>query len=350
MTSTANRPPAHRRRVPRLGLPLVAAGLALVLPLAGPAGASGRTASSAPPTTTDPAKVGLFGSQDPSFDGVYRQSLALLATVAAGRTPAPAAVAWLLAQQCADGGFEAFRASHAAACQAPNSASFSGEDTNSTGIAAQALHALGHATQAGKAVDWLAGKQSDDGGWAYYPDGAAGNDPDANSTALGLSAFLALGRSAPHGGGPAGSTPYDALQGLQVGCEGAVGDRGAFTFFGSPNDYATVQATLAVGGGFLPVAAQPGADDAPVLTCPAAAPAKKVAVVPAPQPVVPAPTAPAAPAARDRSGGAGGSGHAAGCRHETGRRHEGRTPGARAVDGRPRAGRGSRRCRGLPGP
>jgi LPXTG-motif cell wall-anchored protein len=35
-----------------------------------------------------------------------------------------------------------------------------------------------------------------------------------------------------------------------------------------------VQATLAVGGGFLPVPAQPGADDAPVLQCPPAAAAQ----------------------------------------------------------------------------
>ncbi len=190
--------------------------------------------------------------------------------MAAGQTPAPAAVAWLLAQQCADGGFEAFRPSSTAACAHPDPATFSGEDTNSTGIAVQALHALGNGTQAGKAVDWLAARQSADGGWAYYPDGAAGNDPDANSTALALSAFVSVGRAAPHAGGPGGPTPYDALQALQVGCEGAAGDRGAFTFFGSPNDYATVQATLAVAGGFLPVAAQPGADDSPVLTCPAA--------------------------------------------------------------------------------
>ncbi len=244
---------------------------ALALPLAGSAAA----------TTTDPAKVGLYGSQDPTFDGVYRQSLSLLATVAAGRTPPTSAFDWLLRQQCADGGFEAFRTPLTAACTAPSSVSFSGEDTNSTGIAAQALQALGLGTQAGRAVDWLGGKQSADGGWAYYPDGAAGNDPDANSTALGLSAFLAVGRPAPHAGGPTGPTPYDALEGMQVGCEGAADDQGAFTFFGSPNDYATVQATLAMGGGFLPVPVRAGADDAPVLTCPPAPHAPAAPVTPA---------------------------------------------------------------------
>src|SRR5205823_11561126 len=33
-------------------------------------------------TSTDPARIGLYGSQDPTFDGTYRQSLALLALVA----------------------------------------------------------------------------------------------------------------------------------------------------------------------------------------------------------------------------------------------------------------------------
>jgi hypothetical protein len=235
--------------------------------------------------------VGLFGAQDPTFDGVYRQSLSLLAMLASGRTPPQSAVEWLLHQQCADGGFQAYRSPLTTPCTAPSSTAFSGEDTNSTGIAAQALHALGKGTEAGKAVDWLGTKQSANGGWAYYPDGAAGNDPDANSTALGLSAFLAVGRSAPHAGGPAGPTPYGALEALQVGCEGTADEQGAFTFFGSANDYATVQATLAMAGGFLPVPPQSVADDAPVLTCPPApAPPKAAPVNAAPVKVKTAPT------------------------------------------------------------
>ena len=113
--------PAH---LSRLGTSIAAAGLVLLLPLAGTAAASGRTALGTPPTTTDPVKVGLFGAQDPTFDGVYRQSLALLALVAAGRTPPASAVDWLLAQQCADGGFEAFRTSLSAPCAPPSSSSF----------------------------------------------------------------------------------------------------------------------------------------------------------------------------------------------------------------------------------
>ena len=153
----------------------------------------------------------------------------------------------------------------------------------------QALHALGKGTQAGKALDWFGDKQSADGGWAYYPDGAAGNDPDANSTALGLSAYLALGRPVPHAGGPGGRRRTTRSKGCRSGCEGTADEQGAFTFFGSANDYATVQATLAMGGGFLPVPAQSGADDAPVLTCPPAAPV--VAKPRAAKPVAATPTA-----------------------------------------------------------
>jgi LPXTG-motif cell wall-anchored protein len=253
-------------RTTRTGLGLVVATTALAL-TAAVAGPLAGTASAG--TTTDPAKVGLYGGQDPTFDGVYRQSLALLALAAAGTAPAPTAVAWLLAQQCADGGFEAFRADLSKPCSPPSSTAFSGEDVNSTGIAVQALHAVGKGTQAAKAVAWLGGHQSADGGWAYYPDGKAGNASDANSTALGLSAYLALGQPAPTGGA-GGATPYDALLGMQVGCSGAVADRGAFTFGGTANDYATVQAALAVGGGFLPVPAQSLDAAEPAPTCPGA--------------------------------------------------------------------------------
>jgi hypothetical protein len=235
--------------------------LAVAVPYAGTASAA------TPATTTDPAKVGLYGSQDPTFDGVYRQSLALLSLAADGKAPAAEAVTWLLDQQCADGGFQSFRADLAKPCSPPSSSAFSGEDTNSTGLAVQALHALGKVSQAGRAVDWLVAHLGPDGGWAYYPDGAAGNASDANSTALSLSAVLAVGRSVPSAGG---HTPYDALQALQVGCEGAVAQQGAFTFFGTANDYATVQATVAMAGAYLPV--QPATLDngAPIPTCPAA--------------------------------------------------------------------------------
>lgn len=249
---------------------LVAVALFAAALVAAPLTGAAQAAAPTHPTTSDPARVGLFGGQDPTYDGAYRQSLGLLATIAAGGVPDPTAVHWLLAQQCADGGFEAWRPKPSEPCTPPDSATFSGEDTNSTGIAAQALAALDRSAEAGRAVDWLAAHQRPDGGFAYYPDGATGNASDANSTALSLSGFLAAGRAAPHAGSGSGPTPYDALQAMQVGCAGAATDRGAFMFYGSANDFATVQATLAMAGGFLPVDALPGAADAPVLTCPVA--------------------------------------------------------------------------------
>ncbi len=237
----------------------VAAACAALSVFALPASAVTRTAAVAV------GRVGLYGSQDPTYDGVYRQSLSLLALHAAGQSPATSAIEWLLAQQCPDGGFESFRADVTSACTAPDSAGFAGQDSNSTGMAVQALVALGKGPQVASAVAWLGAHQSSDGGWAYYPDGVAGNDSDANSTSLGLSAYSAAGLAAPVKNG---ATPRDRLTGLQVGCTGVVDERGAFTFFGSANDYATVQATLALSGGFLPVAAAAGADDAPTTTCP----------------------------------------------------------------------------------
>ncbi len=62
------------------------------------------------------ANVGLFGAQDPTYDGVYRQSLAILGLVATGHLPDTPAVDWLLAQQCSDGAFTAYRANTSAAC------------------------------------------------------------------------------------------------------------------------------------------------------------------------------------------------------------------------------------------
>ena len=82
----------------------VAATAALVI------GAGAGPAAAATVAATTPANVGLFGAQDPTYDGVYRQSLSIIGLVATGRSPDAAAVNWLLAQQCTDGSFTAYRA------------------------------------------------------------------------------------------------------------------------------------------------------------------------------------------------------------------------------------------------
>ena len=55
--------------------------------------------------------AGLFGTQDPTFDGAFRQGLSLAALAAAGITTGSqvsAAVAWLTHQQCPDGGWTSY--------------------------------------------------------------------------------------------------------------------------------------------------------------------------------------------------------------------------------------------------
>jgi len=59
---------------------------------------AGQTAT-ASPADPGPAAAdtrGLFGSGDPTYDGVYRQSAAIMGLAAAGADVPPSAVAWLL--------------------------------------------------------------------------------------------------------------------------------------------------------------------------------------------------------------------------------------------------------------
>ncbi|MEU5310625.1 prenyltransferase/squalene oxidase repeat-containing protein [Streptomyces sp. NPDC021562] len=162
-------------------------------------------ADAASPSPTAPAALpsGLFGDSDPKYDGVWRQSLALLAQHTAGETPAAAAVDWLAGQQCADGSFAPFRADPAAACDAKTPV-----DTNSTAAAVQALAAAGgHGGAVDKAVGWLKARQNQDGGWGYAP----GSPSDTNSTGVVIGALAAAGASADR-------SPYDLLATWSVPC------------------------------------------------------------------------------------------------------------------------------------
>ncbi|MFE6718347.1 prenyltransferase/squalene oxidase repeat-containing protein [Streptomyces albidoflavus] len=161
---------------------------------------------------------GLYGDSDPTYDGVYRQSLAMLAQSTAGVEPAAKAVDWLTGQQCADGSFAPFRADASADCDAKTPV-----DTNQTATAVQALAALGgHDEAVGKAVDWLKSAQNDDGGWGYMP----GGDTDTNSTSLVIGALAATGTKAEAVTSKKDKTPEDALLGLSLKCA----DGGAFAF------------------------------------------------------------------------------------------------------------------------
>ncbi|MEW1771862.1 prenyltransferase/squalene oxidase repeat-containing protein [Streptomyces sp. NPDC086777] len=164
--------------------------------------AAGTTSPSPSASTVLPS--GLYGGSDPKFDGVWRQSLALLAQRAVGVTPAAKAVDWLAGQQCANGAFAAFRAEPTAACDAKVPV-----DTNSTAAAVQALKAVGgHDAAADKAVTWLKSVQNKDGGWGY----TTGSPSDTNSTGVVVGALATAGASADR-------SPYDLLAKWSVPCD-----------------------------------------------------------------------------------------------------------------------------------
>ncbi|MFD3838739.1 prenyltransferase/squalene oxidase repeat-containing protein [Streptomyces sp. NPDC058642] len=181
--------------------------------------AAPAVAASPSPSPSVAIPEGLYGGGDPTYDGVWRQSLALLAQDTVGVVPAAEAVDWLTGQQCANGAFAPFRADTAKAC-APGLL----VDTNSTAAAVQALAALGgHDTATGKAVAWLKSVQNKDGGWGYTPGGAS----DANSTSVVIGALTAAGEK-PAAVVKGGKSPYDALLTFALPCGGDGG--GAFAY------------------------------------------------------------------------------------------------------------------------
>ncbi|MEV6013833.1 prenyltransferase/squalene oxidase repeat-containing protein [Streptomyces sp. NPDC051976] len=203
----------------RAAVLVVTAAVSALSALSVPAATADTATPSASASAPKPPS-GLYGAGDPTYDGVWRQSYALLALKTAGVNPAAAAVGWLTGQQCADGGFPSYRANTAVACDPKH------EDTNATGIAVQALAALGgHDAATAKAVAWLATVQNADGGWSYNPGGAS--DPDSVGVVIG--ALKAAGKD-PAATAKGGKTPYDALRTFQFGCAAKPADRGAFGY------------------------------------------------------------------------------------------------------------------------
>jgi len=223
--------------------------------------------------TRDKRSPGLYGSKDPTFDGATRQSLGLMGLSAAGTTDAPA-VQWLQNQQCPDKGWQAFRADTTAPCQPTDLTNFTGEDTNSTAVATEALVAEGAVAPHGDPLDWLKTAQNADGGFGVL----VGNATDANSTGLVTQAIVAGGENPAQGRWltSTNKTPDTALLALQVGCEGAAADRGAFAFQPDqsgalkPNGFATAQAIPGAAGKPFPLPVTTPAQGAPSIDCSAA--------------------------------------------------------------------------------
>jgi hypothetical protein len=188
-----------------------AAALAAVGVLAAAAPATAATAAGQSPSPSPKVAVpsGLYGKSDPTYDGVWRQSLTLVAQRTLGYRPAAKAVDWLAGQQCANGAFAAFRADPAKACDAKVVV-----DTNSTAAAVQALKAVGgHDDAVGKAVTWLKSVQNKDGGWGYSPGGAS----DTNSTSVVIGALTAAGTD-PASSKKSDRSPYDFLAAMSLPC------------------------------------------------------------------------------------------------------------------------------------
>ncbi|MFJ8502988.1 prenyltransferase/squalene oxidase repeat-containing protein [Streptomyces avermitilis] len=182
-----------------------------------PAALADDASPSASPSRAFPSA--LYGSTDPTYDGVWRQSLALLAQHTVGVRPAAKAVNWLTGQQCASGAFAPYRADANEKCDAKTMV-----DTNSTAAAVQALAALGgHDAEVGQAVRWLKDVQNKDGGWGYTAGGAS----DTNSTSVVIGALAAAGDE-PKEQTKGEKSPYDALLALSVPCDETGG--GAFAF------------------------------------------------------------------------------------------------------------------------
>lgn len=136
---------------------------------------------------------GLFGASDPTYNGVLRQSSAILGLSAVGERVPVAAVQWLLRQQCDDGSFAAYRSDTSAPCPKPDPTAFTGPDTNSTAAAILALRqvATGPAKKdparraLNRAQTWLASQQTPGGGWEWI----AGLGSDSVSTSMAVTAL-----------------------------------------------------------------------------------------------------------------------------------------------------------------
>jgi LPXTG-motif cell wall-anchored protein len=195
---------------------------------------------------------GLFGKSDPAttFDGSFRQGLALLALHTVGMSNAKG-VAFLVDQQCANGLWENFRPDTSVPCDPADPVTFSGPDTNGTAVDMLGLFAQGdttHAKAAATALDTL----RTNGGWGFTAVANNPNGPDANSTGLVLAALRTVNGSVDAKG-------LNALLAFQVGCTADPADRGGIAFQPgkggtlAPDALATDQALLGLSEATFPL-------------------------------------------------------------------------------------------------
>lgn len=220
-------------------------------------------------------------SPAPDLSNTFGQSFALLALA---RTPAgePAsAVAFLTGSECADGGFPLNFGQPQCT-----------PDTDATAMAVQALAVPGgDPAAAARGVDWLVGQQAADG--SFHGTGTTAT-PNSNSTGLAAQALRTAGRTTE------AAAAVAWLLGLQSGCTAAADQRGAIAY--DPNGFdpanvvrATAQAVLGVSGVGLAELDLAGAvPDAPTLECAGSSPTASPTVSPTASPTVAPTVAPTA--------------------------------------------------------
>ncbi len=184
------------------------------------------------------ADASAFGD----FSNGITQALAViaLARVTSGGA-STAAIDYLVAQQCADGGFNSVL--EVAPCAG---------EVDTTGISVQALDVAGRAAPLADAASFLLAQQAADGSFAAPGFGTPPViTPNSNSTGLAAQALSTLGEDS------AAEAAVSWLLDRQVGADGPQAQQGAFAFDTSGFDpanatRATTQAILGLGGtGFV---------------------------------------------------------------------------------------------------
>jgi cell division septation protein DedD len=223
---------------------------------------------------------GQFGDST----NMFGQALAVVALARTGDHPTQTAAAagYLNSQQCDDGGWPL-------SLGGPTSAPDCDSQVDATAMVVQALLVAGDTAAAGHGLDWLVSKQKPGGG--FDDDSAPPFGPlpvNTNSTGLAAEALRAGGRTAP------ADAAVAFLRSLQVGCDGPADQRGGIAYDASgfaPETAvrATAQAVLGLGGVGLGELSIDGAQaDAPVLTCattsPSAEPTTSSPATPSPTP------------------------------------------------------------------
>jgi hypothetical protein len=207
---------------------------------------------------TSGSDAGLFGTEGQLniyAAGTYAQGLAFTALKAAGQTANAAAIGWLTAQQCANGGWVIPNQTIGQGCT-DDPSSGAGPDNQTTSLVLQGLAAQGAVTSAieNSALSFLTGGQEADGSWSYYPNSVAQHQQsDSQSTGLVIQALLALGLSPTSSRfASSGQSPVSALLSFVVPSgpdTGAVAYQGATADIGASIQVTPVLAGLTYGFG-----------------------------------------------------------------------------------------------------